>query len=136
MEKSDEMRDITFKLERHRPGTSHLDMSACWYRQAARNGDPDSQYQVGYLFDYGGTTVGGQNTFLAAYWYAKAANQGHLKALYKFGRKYITGDGLPTDEERGKALILKAADGGDMDAMHYNFCKINIDWEYKRKIGC
>ena len=136
MNGSDEMRDITFKLDRHRPGTSNIDMARCWHKQAARNGDPTSQYEVGRMFDIGYKSVGGENTYLATHWYTKAANQGHLKSTFEIGYRYVHGKGLHIDEELGKSLILKAAAGGDTSAMHYNFCRINVDWEYKRKIGC
>ena len=49
-----------------------------YYRKAAEQGQPNAQFEIGQLYEYGG-----QDTKTAREWYAKAAAQGHEEAQAK-----------------------------------------------------
>ena len=48
-----------------------------------------------------------------------ASESGELdsKAMYNLGLKYLNGDGVPQDKDKGMELVQRASDSGDIDAM-------------------
>src|SRR6266568_1122061 len=65
------------------------------YRQAADQGDPEAQWQLGRL------ALAGQgvprNEAEAVYWYRRAAEQGDPELQWQLGLKYLHGLGVPQD---------------------------------------
>jgi Sel1 repeat-containing protein len=65
------------------------------YRDAALRGEPESQFQLGFLYFRGeGVT---QDFVQAADWYRKAAEQGLSKAETNLAVMYAQGQGVPQD---------------------------------------
>lgn len=55
-------------------------MAVYWYTKAAKQGDPDAQYNLAVSYDNGEGVA--ENDRNAAYWYTQAAEQGYLKAQF------------------------------------------------------
>lgn len=49
----------------------------------------------------------------AAYWFEKASNEGDLTSRYEYGVALLLGMGIDVSIEKGKALIISAAKGGN-----------------------
>jgi len=94
-------------------------------RKVAESGDPDAQYELGYLNDTGKYyKVLARDTRKAAEWYEKAALQGHAKAQTALGQLYINGYGVQQDYVVGVDWLQKAAEQGDADA------HLELGWLY------
>lgn len=63
-----------------------------WYRQAARQGMANAQYNLGHFY-YKGIGVE-QDDQQAIAWWSKAAHQGHASAQHNMGLAYFEGFGL------------------------------------------
>ncbi len=48
-----------------------------------------------------------------------AVDNGHLEALYNLGTMYLEGDGVTKDVPYGHALIVHAAESGNLGAQFY-----------------
>ncbi len=70
----------------------NIEESIKWYSKAAKNGNPDGQYNLGRIY-YSGIGVS-RNFKDAAYWYYKAAEQGHAHSQYCLGFMYENGQGM------------------------------------------
>ncbi len=87
------------------------------YSEAARQGDPNGEYWIGLLYDYGlGVTL---DYHEAMRWYRKAADHGNVDALWSVGLLYIMGDGVVKDPAQARIWIKKAADAGNPDAKQW-----------------
>jgi len=65
--------------------------------QAAEQGDPEAQFQLGSLYLQADST-GTQHSYVeAAEWFARAAEQGQVGAQSMLGSLYFTGRGVPRD---------------------------------------
>lgn len=83
-------------------------------REAAEQGDPLSQYELGSYYHTGEGVV--QNDEAAAEWYEKSAQQGLAEAQYMFGVVVHEGLGTPSDSVKGAEWLTKAAEQGLVDA--------------------
>ena len=90
-------------------------MEAVWYRKAAEQGFPLSQYLVGSMYAKGAEGFT-KNAVRAAYWYRKAAEQGHADAQFSLGFMYVNGEGVPEDDTQALTWFRKAAEQGDATA--------------------
>ncbi|MDQ3267716.1 MAG: sel1 repeat family protein [Pseudomonadota bacterium] len=81
-------------------------------REYAEAGDPNAQFNLGYLNDTGrnGGIILSKDTRKAAEWYEKAALQGHAKAQSALGQLYINGFGVSKNYVIGVDWLQKAAD--------------------------
>ena len=79
-----------------------------WIWKAARQGDPDAIHYLGEELQVG--NLNGSDEVLA--WLQDAVDAGDTYALYLLGVAYVRGLGIPVDEEKGKRMILQAADAG------------------------
>ena len=69
--------------------------AAKWFREAAEQGDPAAQFNLGVLYETGqGVT---QNYAEAVKWYHAAAEQGEPQAQFNLGVFYETGQVVPQD---------------------------------------
>jgi uncharacterized protein len=86
------------------------------WRETAEMGDPESQTNVGELYERG--TNGQPNYEAAADWYQRAADQGYSRAQFELGSLYERGLGVAQD--RLKALNLyRLASGLSADSVIY-----------------
>jgi len=65
--------------------------------QAAEQGDPEAQFQLGSLYLRADSTGTQHSDVEAAEWFAKAAEQGQVGAQSMLGSLYFTGRGVPRD---------------------------------------
>jgi TPR repeat protein len=90
-----------------------------WYRQAALQGDPVGEYDVGVAYDNGlGVT---QNADEAAHWYQLAASQGEPDAAFNLGMDYQQGLAMPVDDIQAyRWFEIAAASPNASDAVQQN----------------
>jgi TPR repeat protein len=92
------------------------------FAEAAEKLFAPAQYTLGYYFYWG---LGGpEDEAEAARFYQLAADQNNADALNRLGQMYYNGPrgGLPDDDDKGKELLLKAAELGNEDARNeYDF---------------
>ena len=82
-----------------------------WYLESAWDGDIESVFNLGYLYESGmGVRI---DESLALQWYEEAANQQHADAQLRLGLMLIAGAGLDIDVNTGKKWILKAGKNGN-----------------------
>lgn len=86
------------------------DTAAALYLQAAENGDPEAQYNLGLIYLEGNGVK--KNEKLGAGWIQKAANQGHIEAKKKLAWCYLYGRGVKQNLSHGLKLSQEA-DGTD-----------------------
>lgn len=80
-------------------------------KQAATQGDPASQFQMGVAYDSGRGVI--QDIKEAAKWYRAAAEQGHAEAQNSLGSLYQAGEGVSQDYLMAKVWYEKAANQGN-----------------------
>lgn len=73
-------------------------------------GDAEAQNDIGQLFSIAGKYEA------ALYWLQQAAQQGNPDAMQWLGRCYLSGEGVPKDENLGIMWIAKAASNGHVIA--------------------
>lgn len=77
-----------------------------WLRQAARLGDRDGQYYLGWLR----AQPGAAHDDAAAYgWFLKAAGQGHVGAQVAAAAHLLAGRGVPKDQKAAAGWLERAA---------------------------
>ena len=79
-------------------------------RIKAEQGDANSQYQLGRMYDRGQGVA--QNYAEAAIWYLKAAEQGYAQAQTNLGILYQNGRGIAQDYGEALKWYRKATDQG------------------------
>ncbi len=75
---------------------------------AAQSGDPDSQYALALLYEYGNEGLA-KDKEKALKWFGKAAKKQLPGACFYLGLKYEYGNGVPRDTRRAACLYLCAA---------------------------
>ncbi len=86
------------------------------YRPLAERGDPEAQYRIGRLYEFGNGYPKDQAQGIA--WIRKAAAQNHVDAQQELGYIYATGDGVKQDDVQAAAWFRKAATAGDAQAQY------------------
>ena len=84
---------------------SYQDIVAC-----AHQGNSESQYQLGLMYELGAGVE--KSEILAFAWYQQSANQNHAKAQYNLGIFYALAKGVEKDIRQAKYWIKKAHDNG------------------------
>jgi TPR repeat protein len=96
----------------HGYGVAKDDAAALrWYRLAAAQENPVAQFDVGVFYREGRAVP--QDFAEAARWFRLSANQNTPEAQYALGLLYSNGRGVPPDPAQARALIAKAAEGGN-----------------------
>jgi hypothetical protein len=86
------------------------------YRPLAERGDPEAQYRIGRMYEFGNGYP--QDKAQGIAWIRKAAAQGHADAEQELGFIYATGDGVKQDDVQAVAWFRKAAEHGDSTAQY------------------
>ena len=86
------------------------------YRPLAERGDPEAQYRIGRMYEFGNGYP--QDKAQGIAWIRKAAAQGHADAEQELGVVYATGDGVKRDDVQAVAWFRKAAEHGDATAQY------------------
>lgn len=95
--------------------TPALAMDAYLY-QAARQGDPQAQNNLGWMYFYGRKGAN-QSDRDAAYWFYQAASQGHAQAQNNLGALYEMGRGVPQNFVEAIRFYCLAAQQGFPNAI-------------------
>ena len=82
-----------------------------WYKKAADLYDCQSQYILGFCYEY--ERVVRKDNLAAARWYRKAAEQNHMHAQSSVGLCYYYGNGVIEDKAVAAGFFEKAAKQGD-----------------------
>jgi hypothetical protein len=85
-------------------------------RPAAERGDPEAQYRIGLMYEFGKGYPKDMRQALA--WLRKAADQRHVAARVELGVLYTTGDGVPKDDAQAVGWFSKAAAQGSATAQY------------------
>jgi len=94
-------------------GTDQNDEEALkWYTAAATRDYPPAQCGLGFFYYHKKNDVS-----KAVEWYRKAAERGHVVALWRLGRIYKKGIGVPADREKAYAYFEQAAKMGHIFSM-------------------
>lgn len=86
-----------------------------WYGEAARAGDAEAQYLLGYALETG--AQGKADPEAARDWYRAAAGQGHPRAALRLALMLLEGRGGPVDPGGAAAVLEPSAEAGESDAM-------------------
>lgn len=112
------------------PSAAEQEAALMLLKKHAESGDPNAQYDLGYMYDTGrDDTILAKDTRKAAEWYEKAALQGHAKAQAGLGQLHINGDGMPVDYVIGVDWLQKAAAQGNAEA------QLELGWLYRDSKG-
>ena len=76
----------------------------------ADQGDPDAQFYLGFINEYGQGVP--RNDVQANRWYRKAADQDHALAQFTLGNLYADGEGSPRSDSEAAQWYRLAADQG------------------------
>lgn len=84
--------------------------------QAAEQGNPEAQYQLGLKYLTGDGVE--RSVMQATQWFHTAAEFGQPEAQYQLGLRYERGEGVPQNLPQAWQWLMKAADGGQPEAQH------------------
>lgn len=86
-----------------------------WLRRAADSGSPIAMARLAEcMLDHECSSP--ESTKEAEDWLEKAIHHGNLHAAVMLGTRLITGSALPADPQRGRRLLVQAAEGGSQIA--------------------
>lgn len=88
-------------------------LAAC--QQAAQNGDPQAEYELGEFF-YDGKRAP-RDLAQALNWFEQASLQGHAQAQYRLGMMFFRGEGVPANNVQAYIVLKMAAVNGSDEAM-------------------
>ncbi|MCZ4271587.1 peptidoglycan-binding protein [Maritalea porphyrae] len=85
-------------------------------REAAANGDPRAQYEVGMIFAEGKAVP--KDSQEAVKWFERSAATGFAAAQYRLGTAFEHGLGVNKDLDQAKLWYLRSAEAGNRMGMH------------------
>jgi len=92
------------------------DLGPTALREAAANGDPRAQYEVGMIFAEGKAVP--KDSQEAVKWYERSAASGFAAAQYRLGTAFEHGLGVSKDLDQAKLWYLRSAEAGNRMGMH------------------
>jgi TPR repeat protein len=93
--------------------------AARWYAAAARQGNADAAFALGFLLYYGegeGPRAVPADPASAAKWMVQAAQRSNPSAQYFLGHMFLTGNGAAQDAAAARYWLTEAANGGVVGA--------------------
>jgi len=87
------------------------EQAAYWYWQAADNGHPEAQFNLGRLYDSGKGVK--RDHEQAARWVSASAGQGYAPAMANLGERFAAGNGVDKDDKRAYFWLTLAFLHGD-----------------------
>ena len=108
--------------------TSHGLKAFDEFHKSAVNGNPEAQYNIGFMFERGELGVN-QDYQQAFNWYLKSAEQGHAFAQFRLGNLYRDGYGVNQDYQQAFYWYLKSAEQG------HAFAQIDLGNLYRHGYG-
>lgn len=88
-----------------------------WYEKAARQGDAESQFNLGYMYLYGKGVA--PDYIKAKYWFERSSNQSDPVAKYFLGLIYYEGKGINKNRTKAKTLFQQSCSEGLSSACCY-----------------
>jgi TPR repeat protein len=85
-----------------------LAQAVYWYKKAAEQGDPNAQFELGWM--YANEEGVAKDYKESLKWYRKAAEQGNIAAWINIGVAYENGHGVPKDYEEAVKCYKKGAE--------------------------
>lgn len=85
--------------------------AAYWYWQAAENGHPEAQFNLGRLYASGNGVKRDEEQ--AARWMSASAGQGYAPAQVNLGERFAAGNGVSKDDKRAYFWLTLALLHGD-----------------------
>jgi hypothetical protein len=82
-----------------------------WYQDKAAEGDPDAQYNLGFMYETGFSVP--KDYGRAAQWYETAANKKNVPAQLRLGLMYLAGIGVKQSEIQGERWLGAAAEANN-----------------------
>ncbi len=82
----------------------------------ADKGNPEAQYRVGRMYEFGAGFPADKAAGIA--WYRRAATQGHAAAQQELGAIYASGDGVARDDAQAVSWFQKSAAQGNAAAQY------------------
>jgi TPR repeat protein len=92
-------------------GPSNLIKAIYWYQEAAKNGHPVAQNNLGVLYNDGRGVE--RNFSEAVKWFSESATQGNSDAQYNLGLKYLRGEGVTQSDVEAYKWWLLASNSND-----------------------
>lgn len=92
------------------------DAAARELKPLAERGDPEAQYRVGLMYEFGKGFPGSKSE--AVRWIRKAADQNHASAQLELGILYTNGEGVAKDDAQAVSWFRKAATQGNATAQY------------------
>ena len=102
--------------------------AANWLREAAEQGDPAAQFNLGMLYETGQGVP--QNYAEAVKWYRESAERGYPAAQFNLGVFYETGQVVPQDYAEAAKWYLAAAEQELADAQ----CNLGLCYQTGRGV--
>ena len=87
------------------------EQAAYWYRQAADNGHPEAQYNLGRMYSSGQGLKRDEEQ--AERWVSASASQGFAPAMADLGKRFAMGNGAAKDDKRAYFWLTLAFLHGD-----------------------
>lgn len=87
--------------------TPNFQLAAYWYRQAARQGMANAQYNLGHFYLQGAGVK--QDTNETIKWWLQAAHQNYLPAQHNMGTAYFEGIGVEKDDRIAEQWFQRCA---------------------------
>lgn len=117
--------------------SKNLDEALKMYRKAARAGDDDAQFSLGYCYKEGNGVQ--QDYKEAVKWYRLAAEQGNVFAQNNLGVCYETGQGVTQDYDKAVKWYRKSAEQGGKVAqynlgLYYSDGKGGLPQDYEEAV--
>ena len=79
-----------------------------WYLDLAQQGDPDAQYNLGFMYETGFSVT--KDNGKAAHWYEAAAEKKHVLAQMRLGLMYLAGAGVKQSEIQAAKWLSAASE--------------------------
>jgi len=98
-----------------------LSRSLYWYSKAAKQGDSEAEYKVGYMLYFGRGVAEDESE--AFQWFERSARQGHAEAQCRYAECFLQGNGVEKDLEKAREWYTKSAEQGEALAQ-FNLGKI------------
>lgn len=91
------------------PGSESVALK--WYQDLADQGEPDAQYNLGFMYETGFSVP--KDDGKAAQWYERAAEKKNVPAQLRLGLMYLAGSGVKQSEIQGAKWLQAAGERGN-----------------------
>ena len=101
------------------------------FQEAAAQGNAQAQYEIGFLYDFGGDGIA-NNPAEAMKWYRQAAENGDAEAQFEIGVRYAQGRDAKKDYAEALKWLRRAADQAHPEALAWMGTMYEKGWGVPR----